>query len=350
MEDLTPGVLAASDAATLPGTREPLFPQRAVPPGRDRAARVPGEPDADSEAGQPGQAHVLGADHAGQAGERQRGQFQPEPPVDQRHARLGAEGEGQLPDGAVADPVPEHPREEQRQVRLQGHGNLDVGGTPHRAAPDPAPDRLLDLPDEPGSGWRLEGDELREEPCQTDVARLAEGHLQGRRRRGRSGGGAARDQGVPREPEEVPGARSPDSEGRPALRASRYRQDAARAGNRRRGRRAVLLHLGLGLRRDVRRRRRLPGARPLRAGEAGEPVHHLHRRDRRRRPPPWRRHGRWARRARADAEPAPRRDGRVRAQGQRDPDRGHEPPRHPGSGPAPPRPLRPPDRGRSSRP
>ena len=63
-----------------------------------------------------------------QSGERQRGQVQPEPPVDQRHARPRAEGQGQLPDGAVADPVPEHPREEQRQVRLQGHGHLDVGG------------------------------------------------------------------------------------------------------------------------------------------------------------------------------------------------------------------------------
>ena len=36
--------------ATLPGTRESLFPQRAVPPRRDRAARVSGEPDADPEA------------------------------------------------------------------------------------------------------------------------------------------------------------------------------------------------------------------------------------------------------------------------------------------------------------
>ena len=50
-----------------------------------------------------------------------------------------------------------------------------MGGAPHRAAADPAADRLLDLPDEPGAGRRLEGDELRQEPCQTDVARLAEG-------------------------------------------------------------------------------------------------------------------------------------------------------------------------------
>jgi hypothetical protein len=69
---------------------------------------------------------------------------------------------------------------------------------------------------------------------------------------------------------------------------------------------------GLGLRRDVRRRRREPRARPLRAGQEERALHHLHRRDRRRRPPPRRRPRRRARRARADAEPAPRRDGRLR--------------------------------------
>ena len=121
-------------------------------------------------------------------------------------------------------------------------------------------------------------------------------------------------------------------------------------GDRRRGRRAVLLDLRLGLRRDVRRRRRLARARPVRAGEAGEPVHHLHRRDRRRRPPSRRRHGRRPRRARADAQPAARRDGRLRAEGQRDPDRRHEPPRHPRSGAPAPGPLRPPDRRRPPRP
>ncbi len=56
------------------------------------------------------------------------------------------------------------------------------------------------------------------------------------------------------------------------------------------------------------------------------------------------------RRARADAEPAPRRDGRVRAEGQHHPDRGHEPARHPRPGAAPPGPLRPPDRRRPARP
>ncbi len=112
----------------------------------------------------------------------------------------------------------------------------------------------------------------------------------------------------------------------------------------------VLLDLRLGLRRDVRRRRRQPRPRPLRAGEAELPLHHLHGRDRRRRPPPRRRHGRRSRRARADAEPAPRRDGRLRDERQHHPDRGHQPARHPRPGAAPPGPLRPPDRRRPPRP
>ena len=54
-----------------------------------------------------------------------------------------------------------------------------------------------------------------------------------------------------------------------------------------------------------------PRARPVRAGQAELPLHHLHGRDRRRRPPPRRRSRRWPRRARADLEPAPGRDGRA---------------------------------------
>ena len=84
-------------------------------------------------------------------------------------------------------------------------------------------------------------------------------------------------------------------------------------------------HLRLRLRRDVRRRRRLARARPLRAGEAGVALHHLHGRDRRRRAPSRRRPRRRSRRARADAEPAPRRDGRLRDEGQHHPHRRHEP-------------------------
>ena len=172
--------------------------------------------------------------------------------------------------------------------------------------------RVLDLPDEPDAGRRLAGHELRQVAGQADVGRRPQDHLPRRRRRRRGRPGAARDQGVPREPEEVPVARRADPQGRAALRASRHRQDPARARRRRRGGRAVLLDLRLRLRRDVRRRRRQPRPRPLRAGQAELPLHHLHGRDRRRRPPSRRRHGRRSRRARADPEPAPRRDGRLR--------------------------------------
>ena len=199
-------------------------------------------------------------------------------------------------------------------------------------------------------GGGSQGDELRQIASEADVGRRAEDHLP-RRRGGRRGGpGTTRDQGVPGKPEEVPGARRPDPEGRAALRSARHRQDPARPRRRRRGGRAVLLDLRLGLRRDVRRRRRQPRPRPLRAGEAELPLHHLHGRDRRRRPPPRRRHGRRPRRARADAEPAPRRDGRLRDEGQHHPDRRHEPAGHPRPGAAPARPLRPPDRRRPPRP
>ena len=53
------------------------------------------------------------------------------------------------------------------------------------------------------------------------------------------------------------------------------------------------------------------------------PVHRLHGRDRRGRAPSRRRPRWWPRRARADPEPAARRDGRLRDEGQHHPDRGH---------------------------
>ena len=140
-------------------------------------------------------------------------------------------------------------------------------------------------------------------------------------------------------------ARREDPQGRPALRPARHRQDAAGPRGRRRGGRALLHDLRLGLRRDVRRRRRLPRARPVRAGQAELPLHRVRRRDRRRRPPPRRRHGRRPRRARADAQPAARRDGRLRRARRHHPHRRHQPARHPRPRAAAPRPLRPPDPG-----
>ena len=74
------------------------------------------------------------------------------------------------------------------------------------------------------------------------------------------------------------------------------------------------------------------------------PVHHLHRRNRRGRPPSWRRPRRWQRRARADPQPAAGRDGRLRGERGHHPHRRDQPSRRARSGAAPSRPLRPPGR------
>ena len=67
-----------------------------------------------------------------------------------------------------------------------------------------------------------------------------------------------------------------------------------------------------GVHRDDRRRRCQPGSGPVRPGKEGRSVHHLHRRDRRHRASPRRRHVlRRARRARADPQSDPHRDGRL---------------------------------------
>ncbi len=88
--------------------------------------------------------------------------------------------------------------------------------------------------------------------------RVAEqGHVRRRRRHRRGQGRVRRDHRVPQGPEEVPAARRAHPEGRAHDRPARHRQDAARARHRGRGGRPVLLHLRLGLRRDVRRRRRV---------------------------------------------------------------------------------------------
>ena len=69
----------------------------------------------------------------------------------------------------------------------------------------------------------------------------------------------------------------PHSQGRAARGTSWNGQDPAGAGHRRRGQRAVLLHLRLGLRGDVRGRGREPRARPFRAGQEECALHHFHR-------------------------------------------------------------------------
>ena len=122
----------------------------------------------------------------------------------------------------------------------------------------------------------------------------APGHLRRRRRQRRGRRRAARGGRVPPDAREVPGPRRPDPQGGPARRPAGHGQDAAGQGGRRRGGRAVLLALGLRLRRDVRRRRRGAGPQPVRAGRGQGPLPDLHRRARRPGQGPRRRAGRAA--------------------------------------------------------
>ena len=206
------------------------------------------------------------------------------------------------------------------------------------------------LDDEQRPGRREQGALVRQVQGQAADQGHAADQVHRRRRRRRGRPGTRRDPRFPGQPGALPGAGRQDPEGCAAVRAARHRQDAAGPGGGRRGRRAVLLDLRVRLRRDVRRRRRQPGPRPVRTGQGERAGHHLRGRDRRRRPAPRRRHGRRPRRARADPEPVAGRDGRVRGQGRDHPDRGHQPARHPGSGAAASRPLRPADPGRPARP
>ena len=157
-------------------------------------------------------------------------------------------------------------------------------------------------------------------------------------------------QGVPGEPGQVPVDGRQDPPRRPVVRPPGNGEDAARARRRGRGGCAVLLDLRVGLRRDVRRGRGGARPRPLRAGQGQLAGDRVRGRDRRRRPAS-RRRARWgSRRAGADAEPAPRRDGRVRPAVHGDPDGRDQPPRHPRPGAPAPGEVRPADRGRPARP
>ena len=164
-----------------------------------------------------------------------------------------------------------------------------------------------------------QGQDLRRRRRQDDVP--------GRGRCRRSGAGAARDRRVPEDAEEVHQPRRQDSEGRAAGRPAGHRQDPAGARGGRRSQGAVLQPERLGVRRDVRRRRRGPRARPVRAGRSQGAVHRLHRRARRARQGARAEPARQPRRARANAQPAAGRNGRLRrAQGDHH-HGGHQPPR-----------------------
>ena len=138
--------------------------------------------------------------------------------------------------------------------------------------------------------------------------------------------------------------------GRPARRSSRNGQDAARARRRRRSARPLLQPERIGVRRDVRRRRRRAHPRSVPAGRSQGAVHRLHRRARRARQDARAERDGRPRGARADAEPAARRDGRLRLAQGRHHHGGDEPARGARPGPAPPRPLRSPGaRGQARR-
>ena len=216
-------------------------------------------------------------------------------------------------------------------------------------APDPPDDRLLDLHHAADAERREQGPVVRQEPREVVLQLAEKSHVQGRLRRRRGQGRAPGNHRVPQGTAEVPEARRPHPQGRPADGLPGNRQDAARPRRRRRSQRPVLLDQRLGLRRDVRRRRRVARPRPLRAGQEERALHRLHRRDRRGRPPSRRRPRRRARRARADAQPAARRDGRLRVERRRHPRRRDQPSRRARPGAAPPRPLRPPHRRQSAR-
>ena len=175
-------------------------------------------------------------------------------------------------------------------------------------------------------------DVVRPEPRENLFRRRREGELRRRRRRRRSEGRAQGNRRVPAEPQEVHQPWRPDSQGRAAGGSARNRQDAAGARRGRRGPRAVLQPERIGVRRDVRRRGRRPGARPVCAGRSQGAVHRVHRRARRpRQDARAERDGR-ARRTRADVEPAAGGDGRLRfAQGRHHHGR-HQPAGGAGSG------------------
>ena len=252
---------------------------------------------------------------------------------------------------AAAQPDPQRsPRRQAGQARAtsgstpRAPAGRQRPGLDHAAAadlPDRRPDLLHDAPG-PRPVRRRHPRQLRQEPRQAARQVEAAHHLRGGRRAGERQERAAGDRRVPQEPREVPAARRPDSQGRPADRPAGLGQDAAGPRRRRRGGGAVLLDLGLGVHPDVRRRRRQPRPRHVQDGQGKQPLHPVHRRDRRRRPGPRRRARRRSRRARADAQPDPHRDGRLLAERERHRPGRHQPPRRARPRPAAPRPVRPP--------
>ena len=148
-------------------------------------------------------------------------------------------------------------------------------------------------------------------PAVRPVVRQAD-HL---RRRGRDRGSrerGERDSGLPAQSRSLQADGRADPPRCAAVRCSWHGQDAARPGGCWRGAGSLLLHLGVGVRRDDCRCRSKQGTRPLRQGQAGGAFDHLHRRTGRHRAGPGRHVvGRWLRREGADPQPDTDRDGRL---------------------------------------
>ena len=117
-------------------------------------------------------------------------------------------------------------------------------------------DRRVDLPVAADAGRRRQGDGLWQVARQDADRGAWPRDVRGRRRRRRGQAGSAGDRRIPARSRKISAARRTDSARRAVGRSSRHRQDADRARGRRRSQRAVLHDFGLGLRRDVRRRRR----------------------------------------------------------------------------------------------
>src|SRR4029078_6049134 len=107
------------------------------------------------------------------------GRLQPGQARDRRDEDRPAEDEDHrpLPERPVGAAVPEPARAQSRPLRLEGRRRLLVGCAARRRPALLAADWVLDLPDEPGAGRRLEGDELRQVAREADGARLAEDRL-----------------------------------------------------------------------------------------------------------------------------------------------------------------------------
>src|SRR4029450_11615545 len=178
---------------------ESLFPLRAFPADRHRPARLSGEPDPDAP-GEAREGHLFAASDAGEdgPGEDPGDPHQPEQsgddgPVRGSERRERHEDEGRLSEPGVAERLREAHDEGGRQLRLERNRGISMVVAADLAPAVRAAIRLLDLPDEPGAGRRLEGHELRKEPRETHDSRFTQDRLQGRDRGGRGGRGVARD-------------------------------------------------------------------------------------------------------------------------------------------------------------